>query len=164
MFVLCIDLSEAFDGVSRSFLWQLLSWKLGVPQTMAQLLDRIYTGMQARVCRGNGRLSRSFAMSTGVRQGSIEGPVLFLLYYSFLLRLWRQRCADALGPDFGIPWCSTKDGTLRETGRARQCATEHICFQDSVFANDTALLSNKWNEFGTVIDLFSTTLVDLVGR
>ena len=107
--------ASTFSGVE-------LQRKLGVPAHVVDLLKAIYTGMTTRVCRQRGQLSTAFQMSTGVRQGSIEGPVLFLLYFAVVLKVWRKRCDDALGPNHGVPWQCVIDGTLRLPTHLRRCA------------------------------------------
>ena len=36
-------------------------------------------------------------MGTGVRQGSVEGPFLFLLNFACVIKVWKQRCIQRLG-------------------------------------------------------------------
>ncbi|CAE7942456.1 unnamed protein product, partial [Symbiodinium sp. KB8] len=163
LYVLFIDLTRAFDAVPRAFLWTLLQRKLGVPAHVVDLPKAIYTGMTTRVCGQRGQLSTSFQMSTGVRQGSIEGPVPFLLYFAVVLKVWRKRCDDALGPNHGVPWQSVIDGTLRLPTHLRRCASREHCFRDSVFADDTAIFATNWDDFCQMSELFHRTLSDMGG-
>ena len=163
LYVLFIDLTRAFDAVPRDFLWALLRRKLGVPAHIVDLLQAIYTGMTTRVCGQCGQLSDAFVMSTGVRQGSIEGPVLFLLYFAMVMKVWRKRCHDALGPACGVPWQSVVDGTLRLPTHLRRCASREHCFRDSVFADDTAIFATDWRVFCQMSELFHQTLNDMGG-
>lgn len=65
LYILFVDLSKAFDGVPRSFLWTLLRNRLGVPGHAVSLLERIYSNMQTRVCGPGGRVGEAFEMDTG---------------------------------------------------------------------------------------------------
>lgn len=109
--VLFIDLRKAFDAVPRSLLWRILHTKAKVPLHIVHLLDQLRCKMSTRVCH-NGRLGPKFAMRTGVRQGSVEGPTLYFIYVNFVLKHWRSRCLASVG-HFGVDWQGCTDGTLR---------------------------------------------------
>ena len=72
-----VDFSKAFDSVDRDLLWFILS-KQGVPPKMLAALRNLHQGMEVYVQYMN-ETSRRFLIRTGVRQGSVEGPVLFIL-------------------------------------------------------------------------------------
>ena len=74
-----VDFSKAFDSVDRDLLWFILS-KQGVPPKMLAALRNLHQGMEVYVQYMN-ETSRRFLICTGVRQGSVEGPVLFILRY-----------------------------------------------------------------------------------
>ncbi len=105
----------------------------------------------------NGRVGRKIPMHTGVRQGSVEGPVLYLIYYGFLLKRWRHACKETL-PSFGVPWISCTDGTLRAPSRVRAAARQQVALTDSVFADDTVLLASSWSTFTRMTQLFDRSL------
>ena len=105
LFLLFVDLSKAFDSVNRQRLWRLLSDKLRVPSHFVQMLMRMHSGMQTRVLH-SGSLGRPIPMGTGVRQGSVEGPTLYLLCYTFVLAEWCRRCRLQLEPELGVKWVS----------------------------------------------------------
>lgn len=159
--ILFLDLFKAFDGVPRASLFALLPHNLGVPDHIVNMLEVIYQDMSTQVCGPNGFLSDPIPMATGVRQGSVEGPLLFLLYYTFVLRLWHQRCSARLHREAGIEWLSSEDGTLREPRKVRKMATRTHRVTNSVFADDTALISSNWDEFQIMASEMATCLQDL---
>ena len=98
------------------------------------MLRTIYDNMSTRVCGPAGLLSEPIPMATGVRQGSIEGPLLFLVYYTFVVRLWQQRSSHRLQHPFGVQWVSSEDGTIREPGKVKRMATRLHRVTESAFA------------------------------
>ena len=84
VYALFVDLAKAFDSVDRELLWQLLENKCGVPSNIVAAIRNLHDGMQARTFH-RGKLGESFNFNTGVRQGSIEGPTLWNIFYCFLL-------------------------------------------------------------------------------
>ena len=72
------DCSKAFDSISREILIQKLE-KLGVKGSALELL-RSYLTCRVQKVRVGSRYSRYLVVSCGVPQGSILGPLLYLLY------------------------------------------------------------------------------------
>ena len=67
-------------------------------------------------------------MSTGARQGSIEGPTLWNIFCIFLLFDWAKRCKEKLGDSGGVSFEYTLDGALRtgENNAKRGAHTSNI--------------------------------------
>ena len=118
------------------------------------MLRHLHLDSSARVCQQS-RCSDPFPMATGVRQGSVEGPSLWLLFYSLLLHDFRDRCWHRVA-GFGVPWLTNRDGVLRN----RQAAASRIHLRDVVFADDNLLLDNNWANFQSVASLFDEVLDD----
>ena len=75
-------------------------------------------------------------MSTGARQGSIEGPTLWNIFCIFLLFDWAKRCKEKLGDSGGVSFEYTLDGALRtgENNAKRGAHTSNI--NDLEYADD----------------------------
>ena len=78
-----IDLTKAFDTVSREGLWKIMA-KFGCPDTFIAIVREFHEGMQAAV-QDNGTFSRSFSVSNGVKQGCVLAPTLFSMMFSAML-------------------------------------------------------------------------------
>ena len=78
------DLQKAFDSVEYPVLLEKL-YNAGVNGKMWRLLRNWYTGGSCQV-KLDGKLSHSFEVERGVRQGSVLSPALFLLVMDPLLK------------------------------------------------------------------------------
>ena len=76
--VIVFDFSKAFDVVSHDILLEKL-FKLGIPDNILQWFASFLSRRQMRVCIG-GKTSRARDVMSGVPQGSVLGPLLFLVY------------------------------------------------------------------------------------
>ena len=80
-----VDLSKAFDTVNREALWIVLH-KSGCPDTFVNIIKSLHVGMKARVNLGGG-LSEPFDVDNGVKQGDLDAPTLFAIYFAAMLQV-----------------------------------------------------------------------------
>ena len=81
--LLFIDLTKAFDTVSRPGLWSIMS-KLGCPPKFISMVRSLHNGMMARVIE-NGDVSSPFPVTSGVKQGCVVAPTPFSLLFAEML-------------------------------------------------------------------------------
>ncbi|VDO59757.1 unnamed protein product [Schistosoma curassoni] len=79
-----IDFEKTFDNVDRRTLWKLFR-HYGVPQKTVNIIRNSYDGLQCRVVHG-GQMIDAFQVKTGVRQGCLLSPFLFLLMVDWVMR------------------------------------------------------------------------------
>ena len=79
-----VDLTKAYDTVSRYGLWKILA-RLVCPPKFLTILHQLHEGQQGQV-KHNGSLSGSFPVSNGVKQGCVLAPTLFSIFLSIMLR------------------------------------------------------------------------------
>ena len=111
---------KAFDSLDRDALWKLIR-HFGIPDKILSIIQNIYDGMQCRVIH-QGQLTEPFEITTGVRQGCLLSPFLFLLAVDWVMRKSTE------GKRNGIQW------------------TPFEQLDDLDFADDIALLSHKYDQ------------------
>ena len=84
LYIAFVDLTKAFDLVSRNGLFQILE-KIGCPPHLLTIIRQLHENMQGRV-HFSGATSKAFPVSSGVKQGCELAPTLFAIFFSLLLR------------------------------------------------------------------------------
>ena len=143
-----IDLTKAFDTVSREGLWRIMA-KYGCPKKFISIVRQLHDGMQARV-QENGELSDPFPVTNGVKQGCVLAPTLFSIMFSAML-------TDAFrDSDLGVDVKYRIDGKLFNLRRlqAKTKVKSHT-IRDLLFADDCALNASSETELQNSIDRFS---------
>ena len=75
------------DSVDRSALWEALV-KIGCPPGFVTIIRSFHEGMKASVIENGERSdSRDFDVSNGTKQGCVLAPLLFIIFFSLMLRV-----------------------------------------------------------------------------
>ena len=91
-----IGYEKAFDSVDRESLWKLLK-HYGVPEKLTNIIRNSYEGLTCRVVHRN-HLTETFQVQTGVRQGCLLSPFLFLMAIDWVMK------ASTVQKQNGIKW------------------------------------------------------------
>ena len=114
-----IDFRKAFDCIHRISVWNILRC-YGIPEKVIKVIQSFYKDSRCAV-RADGEVGEWFQIITGIRQGCVLSPLIFLLVMDWILR----RVADT--GNNGLEWVDGQRLT------------------DLDFADDIALLDSTWS-------------------
>ena len=132
-----IDLTKAFDTVSRTGLWLILE-RLGCSPEFLQMVIQLHENQRGKV-RLNGDLSEPFPISNSVKQGCVLAPTLFSVFFTMMLK---QATTD-LDEDEGVYVRYRLNGSLLNLSRLQaHSKTQERLIQNLLFADDAALVAH----------------------
>ena len=84
LYVVFIDLTKAFNLVSRDGLFKILA-KISCPLTLLSIVKSFHDNMKGTVLH-DGATSDPFNMLSGVKQGCVFAPTLFEIFFATFLK------------------------------------------------------------------------------
>lgn len=148
-----IDLTKAFDLVSRDGLFKLLP-KIGCPPRLLELLLSFHADMKGTV-EFDGQSSEAFAITSGVKQGCVLAPTLFGIFFALLLRHAFKNSTE------GVLLHTRSDGHLFNISRLRaKTRVREVLIRDMLFADDAAFVAHSQEELQLLLDRFSNACKD----
>lgn len=158
LYIAFIDLTKAFDLVSRDGLFKILPL-IGCPPKLLNIVKSFHDGMLSTV-QYDGETSEEFEVKSGVKQGCVLAPTLFGIFFAMLFRHAFKGATE------GVYLHSRSDGKLFNISRLKaKSKTRKVLIRDMLFADDAALaahseeqLQSLMNRFSSACDLFSLTI------
>jgi len=117
LYTVFVDFQKAFDSVDRNVIWSLMH-HYGFPPKFVTIIQQMYEDATCQVIH-DGKLTEPFTVQTGVRQGCLLSPTIFLMVVDWVMR------QSTVGQKTGIQWTLTTQ------------------LEDLDFADDISLLSHK---------------------
>ena len=102
LYINFVDYEKAFDSLDRDTLWKLLQ-HYEIPDTLIALIRNSYEDMTCRVVVA-GQVTYSFLGKTGVRQGCLLSPFLFLLAIDWIIKRLQQIQEMGSSGHLGASW------------------------------------------------------------
>ena len=149
LYMAFIDLTKAFDLVSRDGLFKLLP-KIGCPPSLLSMIRSFHEGMQG-IVQYDGSYSESFDILSGVKQGCVMAPTLFGIFFALMLK-------NAFGnATEGIHLHTRTDGKLFNLSRLNsQTKTQEKLIREMLYADDAAVVAHSQDELQALMDRFAT--------
>lgn len=119
---------KAFDSLSRPLMWTLLQ-KIKIPSKIVNTIQSFHDGMEARVLIG-GEITEPFKVTNGLCQGCILAPMLFILFFTFVLHHAHESI-----PEFGVEIKHKLNGRLFNLQRLKAKSTVTIKLDDFLYAD-----------------------------
>ena len=166
LYLAFIDLTKAFDLVSRNGLFALLE-RIGCPPKLLKVITSFHDDMNGTV-QFDGSSSDPFPIKNGVKQGCVLAPTLFGVFFSLLL------CYAFRESEDGIFLHTRSDGNLFNLARLRaKTKVRRVLIREMLFADDAALTAHTeealqrlitrfaeaCNDFGLTISLKKTNIM-----
>ena len=126
-----VDLTKAFDTISREGLWKIMA-KFGCPAKFIAMVRQFHDGMLARV-QNDDEFSDPFPVTNGVKQGCVLASSLFSILFSAMLTdVFQDSCN-------GIPIRYCFDGKLFNLRRLQaKSKVQTEVLDELLFADDMA--------------------------
>ena len=91
MYLAFVDLEKAFDRIPRGVLWNILRTReYGIPEKLRKAIKSTYTNS---LCKVKTQMDDGdwFEVDTGVKQGSVLSPILFILFMDYCGKMVQRR-------------------------------------------------------------------------
>ncbi|XP_038073012.1 uncharacterized protein LOC119741333 [Patiria miniata] len=148
LYMVFIDLTKAFDNVSRSGLFSILK-RLGCPDRYLSILMCFHDDMHATV-QFNGSRSAKFEVRRGVKQGCVLAPTLFGIFFSALLH-------RAFPEPSGILLHTRSSGNFFDLSRLRaRTKIRHVLIRELLYADDAAIVAHSADELQHLCNSFAS--------
>ena len=148
LYIAFIDLTKAFNLVSRSGLFTLLQ-RIGCPPKLLRIITSFHEDTQGTV-QYDGSSSEPFRIKSGVKQGCVLAPTLFGILFSLLLRYALSQSEE------GIYIHTRSNGSLFNLARLRaKTKVRKVLIREMLFANDAALTAHTETGLQELINCFS---------
>ena len=143
-----IDLTKAFDTVSREGLWKIMH-KLDCPPKFLTILQQLHVGQKGQV-KHTGSISEPFPINNGVKQRCVLAPTLFAIFFSMMLQ---EATADVTE---GLYIRYRTDGGIFNLRRLQaKTKTTERNITELLFADDCALLAHTEEALQLIVSRFS---------
>ena len=148
LYLAFIDLTKAFDLVSRDGLFKMLPL-IGCPPKLLSIVRSFHHSMMSTV-QFDGDMTAEFGVKSGVKQCCVLAPTLFGIFFALLLNHAFKRATD------GVYLHSTPDGCLFNISwLCAKTKTRTVTIRDLLFVDNVAMESHQQEGLQRIMDKFS---------
>jgi hypothetical protein len=83
LYLVFVDFEKGFDSINRNKVWEVMN-RYGIACHITNLIKKLYEVNTCQVVH-EGKLSDTVAMNTGVSQGCILCPIIFLMVLDYVM-------------------------------------------------------------------------------
>ena len=153
LYLAFIDLTKAFDLVSRDGLFALLQ-RIGCPPKLLSMIVSFHQDMSGTV-QFDGSCSEPFPVKNGVKQGCVLAPTLFGIFFSLLLSYAFRESDD------GVFIHTRSDGGLFNLARLRaKTKVQRVLIREMLFADDAGLAAHTEAALQRLINCFAAACAE----
>ena len=144
LYIAFIDLTKAFDLVSRDGLFKVLP-TIGCPPKLQSMIESFHTDAKGTV-QFYGSSSEPFEIRSGAKQGCVLAPTLFGIFFGLLLKHAFDTTTE------GIYLRTRSDGRLFNLARLRaKTKVREVLIRDMLFADDAAVVAHTQEELQSLM-------------
>lgn len=143
-----IDITKAFDSVDRGMLLKILE-KVECPPNILSILKSLHDGTTASVRIENTK-TPPFQINTGVKQGCVLAPLLFILYMQAVMENVYEKNIGGITIRFREDFNLFNRRNLKATTK-----TKEIEIIDLMFADDCALIARTPRQLQELLNIFA---------
>ena len=148
LYIAFIDLTRAFDLVSRSGLFTLLH-RIGCPPKLLRMITSFHKEMKGTI-QYDGSSLDPFPIKSGIKQGCVLVLTLFGILFSLLLRHAFSESEE------GIYLHTRSDGSLFNLARPRaKTKVRKVLVREMLFADDAAITAHTETALQELINCFA---------
>ncbi|KAI5754528.1 hypothetical protein M8J77_009265 [Diaphorina citri] len=136
-----VDISKAFDSVNREALFKIPEY-INCPPNLLSILTLLHRSITSSVLV-DGDYSEPFEVKTGVKQGFVIAPLLFLLYIQAIMN---QAKETNPGGAMALPWFRSDTNMFNKRGLKSISKVKAIKLGELMFADDAALVAKTPKE------------------
>ena len=148
LYMAFIDLTKAFDLVSRDGLFKVLP-KIGCPPKLLSIIKSFHDNMQG-IVQYDGSYSQPFDIRSGVKQGCVLAPTLFGIFFAIMLKHAFGNATE------GIHLHTRSDGKMFNLTRLKaKTKIQKKLIRDMLFADDAAIVAHSQEDLQKLMDRFA---------
>ena len=147
LYIAFIDLTQAFDLVSRGCLFKVLP-KIGCSPKLQSMIEYFHTDTKGTV-QINDSFSETFEIRSGVKQGCVLAPMLFGILFGLLLKHVLDTTTE------GIYFRTRSDDRLFNLAHLRaKTNVRKYLIRDMLFADDATVATHTQEELQSSMNCF----------
>ena len=153
-----IDLKAAYDWIDREALLKVFEYRTGAT-TFAKILAESFRETSAQITGSK----NTFPTEAGLKQGALESPVLFNIYFDFCIQIAKNQITAAFPQrhyptlKFRIPSiCQLRDRASRSTSRgaANEGVEGTVGVDEEEYADDLVLVTLSIDEAKRSLEIY----------